>query len=209
MSADPQRGERGGATGEVPGTGRWGGWRSAEIRRRRSGPGSLLLAIALSSFTGCASPLRDRSAVMVTGLREAHLAAYIVAWNNADIDLALSVLSENFTVEDPDYGVISREQYPAYFDRLRRAVANAGGARRGRPYLESEAIALHHGPDESTGWLHWTFPGTPFEGVSRLRIGDEGLLSEEIFNRSPGRIPAGSPVDRDRGERAAGSLRPR
>jgi hypothetical protein len=118
-----------------------------------------------------------------------HLQNYLAAWKKGDVDLALGALADSFVLHDPEYGTISKAEYRQYFANLRQAIQAAGGSQPNQAFRESTDVVTREEGDFLIAWVHWRFPGTEIEGASLSRIGAGGILSQQLFYKTPLKKP--------------------
>jgi hypothetical protein len=109
-----------------------------------------------------------------------HLAAYSEGWINGDVDTVMPALADDYHLDDPHFGRISKDGMPAYFDQLKAAVRDLRGGREDSPVMRIGEVITEEAGDLLTVWLWWAVPGTALEGAGLIKIGPAGVLSERL-----------------------------
>ena len=127
--------------------------------------------------------MSSREAAVVSSAE--HLQAYVDGLSDGDMEQTYGALDDSFVLYDPDCGEIPKADYKLYFTSLSMLVSRRGGDPAGKPFLEMNDLVFREEDEVLTAWARWRFPGTDMEGASLLRVGPTGLLSEQLFNKSP------------------------
>jgi SnoaL-like domain len=138
---------------------------------------------------GLGSPAGQGAGSQPGPSRADRLQNYLAAWKKGDVDLILGTLADNFVLHDPEYGTISKAEYRQYFANLRKAIQAAGGNQPNQAFRESTDVVTREEGDSLIAWVHWSFPGTEIEGASLSRIGAGGIVSQQVFYKTPLKKP--------------------
>jgi len=117
--------------------------------------------------------------------RQEHLGAYATGWQTGNIDTIVSSVTDGYTFDDPNAGVIPKAGMADYFAGLKAAVTEARGGRDDQPFMELTEIVTQDEGDTLTAWCWWSIPGTPFAGAGLIKAGDDGIRSEVITYHAP------------------------
>jgi hypothetical protein len=109
-----------------------------------------------------------------------HLAAYSEGWINGDVDTVLPALAEDYRLDDPHFGQISKDGMPAYFERLKAAVRELRGGGEDSTLMRIGEVVTEEAGDLLTVWLWWAVPGTALEGAGLIKIAERGVVSERL-----------------------------
>ena len=109
-----------------------------------------------------------------------HLAAYAEGWTTGSSDKVLSALADNFVLDDPNHGRVTKSEMAAYLEGMKATVDELRG---GKP--EAQLLALSEVlTGEADGVLSascwWTAPGTSIEGGGLIKVSDDGVVSERL-----------------------------
>lgn len=109
-----------------------------------------------------------------------HLAAYSEGWINGDVDTVLPALAEDYLLDDPHFGRISKDGMPAYFEDLKAAVRDLRGGAEELPVMRIGEVVTREEGEILTVWLWWAVPGTSLEGAGLIKIAPAGVVSERL-----------------------------
>lgn len=109
-----------------------------------------------------------------------HLAAYSEGWINGDADTLMPVLADDYLLDDPHFGRISRAGMPAYFEDLKAAVRDLRSGVEEAPVMRIGEVMTRDDGDLLTVWLWWAVPGAALEGAGLIKIASVGVVSERL-----------------------------
>lgn len=109
-----------------------------------------------------------------------HLAAYSEGWINGDVDTVMPVLAEDYLLDDPHFGRISKDGMPAYFEDLKATVRDLRGGVDELPVMRIGEVMTREEGEILTVWLWWAVPGTSLEGAGLIKIAPGGVVSERL-----------------------------
>ena len=109
-----------------------------------------------------------------------HLGTYAEGWSNGDVDTILKSVSDAFTFDDPNAGVISKGEFTDYFAGLNQMVASLRGGASVQQFMRLSEIVTQETEGVLTAWCWWAIPGTDIEGSGLIKAGPPGILSEVI-----------------------------
>ena len=109
-----------------------------------------------------------------------HLRAYAEGWTKGDADTILSALAEDYTFDDPNVGVVSREGFADYLAELKEAIASQAHGRVPDPFMELTEVLTREEEGVLTASCWWAVPGTPLKGAGLIKADDSGVHSEVI-----------------------------
>lgn len=109
-----------------------------------------------------------------------HLAAYSEGWINGDVDTVLPALADDYLLDDPHFGRISKDGMAAYFEELKAAVRELRGGAEDLPVMRIGEVMSQEDGELLTVWLWWAVPGTALEGAGLIKIAPAGVVSERL-----------------------------
>jgi hypothetical protein len=109
-----------------------------------------------------------------------HLSAYAQGWTNGDADAIVQAACEDYAFDDPDAGVIAKNQMPGYIAALKENVKSLRGGSVPKPFMELSEIVTHDNQGLITAWCWWAIPGTDLKGGGLIKVGADGVRSEVI-----------------------------
>ncbi len=108
------------------------------------------------------------------------LGRYAEGWTKGDAEIILAAASETFTFDDPNAGVIAREDFAEYLAGLREVVTAARGSEPGQTFMELTEVLTQEADGVLTASCWWAIPGTDMQGGGLIKIGSNGVDSERI-----------------------------
>jgi hypothetical protein len=118
-----------------------------------------------------------------------YLGRYAEGWTKGDAETILSAASESFVFDDPNAGIIAREDFAEYLAGLGEAVAAArGGAGSDETFMEISEVVTQDAGGGLTASCWWAIPGTDIQGSGLIKVGSDGVESERIayYTKLPG-----------------------
>ena len=117
-----------------------------------------------------------------------HLGAYAQGWTNGDSAEVLRAVSDNYTFDDPNCGVIPRKEFARYLAQLKETVKTLRGGDLPTPFMELSEVVTQENQGSITAWCWWSIPGTNIKGSGLIKVGPEGVHSEVItyYSKLPG-----------------------
>ena len=117
-----------------------------------------------------------------------HLGAYAEGWTKGNADTILKVVAENYTFDDPNTGIISKNGFANYMGDLKMTVSSLHGGTLPDPFMEISEVLTDEKGGVLTAWCWWAIPGTEIKGSGLIKVGTEGVRSEVItyYTKLPG-----------------------
>jgi hypothetical protein len=117
-----------------------------------------------------------------------HLGTYAEGWTKGDAETILKVVTENYTFDDPNTGVISKNEFSNYMAGLKETVSSLRGGTLSEIFMEISEVLTDEKEGILTAWCWWAIPGTGIKGSGLIKVGSEGVRSEVItyYTRLPG-----------------------
>lgn len=111
-----------------------------------------------------------------------HLGTYAEGWTKGDAALILESTADSYVFDDPNAGQISKAEFTDYFSTLAAMVRDLRGGESERSFMELTEVVTKDDEQlhETTAWCWWRIPGTDIQGSGLLKIGDDGVRSEQI-----------------------------
>lgn len=116
-----------------------------------------------------------------------HLGTYAEGWTKGDAELILKGAADNFTFNDPNAGVIPKNEFASYLAGVKEVVASLRGGTLPEPFMELSEVVTEEKENVTTAWCWWAIPGTDIKGSGLIKVGSEGVQSEVItyFTKLP------------------------
>jgi len=107
-----------------------------------------------------------------------HLTAYAEGWTTGDSDKILGALADNYELDDPNHGRVTKSGMAAYLDGMKATVAELRGGKEEAQFLALSEVLTGEADGVLTAWCWWTVPGTPIAGGGLIKVSDAGVVSE-------------------------------
>lgn len=109
-----------------------------------------------------------------------HLGTYADGWTKGDAATILKATTENYTYDDPNAGVISRNAFTSYLNGLKQTVASCSGGKLPDPFMKLSEVVTQEAAGVLTAWCWWEVPGTDIKGSGLIKVTPTGVRSEVI-----------------------------
>lgn len=109
-----------------------------------------------------------------------HLSTYAEGWAKGDAETILKALATDYTLDDPNYGVVSRNAIATYLEDLKETAASLCGGRIPDPFLEISEVLTREDDGVLTAWCWWAIPGTQIKGSGLIKADSAGVQSEVL-----------------------------
>ena len=108
-----------------------------------------------------------------------YLDLYAKGWIEGNVEDILNAVSETFSLDDPNAGIISKANFRVYFEEMKKmVVAMRGNANK--PIMEVSDLVISEEAGVLTAWVWWSVPGTKKQGSGLIKVGDTGILSDRL-----------------------------
>lgn len=109
-----------------------------------------------------------------------HLAAYAEGWTTGNNDKILSALADNYVLDDPNHGRVTKGEMAAYLDGMKATVSELRSGKEEAQFVALSELLTGEEGGELTAWCWWAVPGTPLEGGGLIKVSDDGIVSERL-----------------------------
>ncbi len=109
-----------------------------------------------------------------------HLGLYAEGWSNGDTSLILQAVTDDYTFDDPNSGVISKSKFPEYLEEMKKTVMTLRGGNLPEPFMELTEVVTNENNGIITAWCWWNIPGTEIKGAGLIKVEASGVRSEVI-----------------------------
>ena len=69
-----------------------------------------------------------------------YLALYAEGWTNGDASIILKAVTDDYTYDDPNSGVITKSNFSNYFDKLKNIIKHQQGGDLPDPFMELSEV---------------------------------------------------------------------
>ena len=109
-----------------------------------------------------------------------HLAAYAEGWSTGNIDKILSALADNYVLDDPNHGRVTKGEMAAYIEGMKATVSELRSGKEEAQFVALSELQTGEEDGELTAWCWWAVPGTSIEGGGLIKVSDDGVVSERL-----------------------------
>ena len=109
-----------------------------------------------------------------------HLGTYAEGWTKGDADLILKAAAESYAFDDPNTGVISKNEFSSYLAGLKETVSSLRAGAQLGTFMEISEVLTDEKDGVLTAWCWWSIMGTEIKGSGLIKVGAEGVRSEVI-----------------------------
>ena len=109
-----------------------------------------------------------------------HLGVYAEGWTNGDSNTILRALSDDYVLDDPNTGKITKGDFANYMAELEKSISSLRGGKSQSPFMELSDVVTKEEGDCLTAWCSWSIPGTEMRGSGLIEVGPDGVHSERL-----------------------------
>ena len=109
-----------------------------------------------------------------------HLGKYAEGWTKGDAGLILKAAAENYALDDPNAGIISKNEFANYLEGMKETVTSLREGTLPEPFMELSEVVTEEKEGVLTAWCLWAIPGTQIKGSGLIKVGSEGVQSEML-----------------------------
>lgn len=109
-----------------------------------------------------------------------YLAAYAEGWATGSRDKLISALADNYALDDPNHGRVTKGEMAAYFDGMKAMVSELRGGKEEAQFIALSEVLTGEEGDLLTAWCWWSVPGTNIAGGGLIKVSDSGVVSERL-----------------------------
>ncbi len=116
-----------------------------------------------------------------------YLGKYAEGWRAGDVDTIVSALANDYVLDDPNAGKITKAGYVDYMGELKEIVTSARGFTSSGPFMKISEVITQEQDGVLTGWCWWEIPGTSIKGSGLIKANASGVISERLayFTKLP------------------------
>ena len=109
-----------------------------------------------------------------------HLGVYAEGWTKGDAEMILRAVTDDYTFDDPNAGVIPKSKLAEYLSGMRDDIQSLLGGSIPEPFMELSEVVTQESEGVLTAWCWWAIPGTELKGSGLIKVGSDGVRSEVI-----------------------------
>ena len=116
-----------------------------------------------------------------------YLGKYADGWGAGDVDTVVGSLADDYVLDDPNAGKITKTGFAKYMSGLKELVASLRSGASSKPFMTISEVITQEEDGVLTGWCWWEIPGTSFKGSGLIKANASGVISERLayFTKLP------------------------
>jgi hypothetical protein len=99
-----------------------------------------------------------------------HLGTYAEGWTKGDAELILKAAADNYTLDDPNAGVIPKNDFVDYLGGMKETVTSLCDGTLPEPFMELSEVVTEEKEGVLTVWCWWAVPGTEIKGSGLINV---------------------------------------
>ena len=120
------------------------------------------------------------------------LSAYCDGWSKGDAELIGAAVADNYVWDDPHEGRLSKGDLAGFLPAFKETINRRRMQSAPASYLSVSDWVFDRSQPVTTVWCCFAVPGTDIRGLSQIRVGDEGVISEHRAYRTEPQDRAGA-----------------
>ncbi len=116
------------------------------------------------------------------------LTTYCEGWSKGDADMIRSAVADDYVWDDPEEGRVSKDGLGTFLPEFVETIDGLRDDCPSTPYLILSDFITNRVQVTTTVWCCFAVPGTSVEGISQIRLGDNGVISEHRAYRTRSNI---------------------
>ncbi len=109
-----------------------------------------------------------------------HLALYAEGWTEGDVNKILQAVTNDYILNDPNVGNITKDKFSAYLDDMKETVKSNSNGVLPNPFMELDEVVTSENNDILTAWCAWSVPATSIKGAGLIKVSASGVFSEVL-----------------------------
>jgi len=106
------------------------------------------------------------------------LATYYDGWAQGCAETIGTAVAEDYVWDDPRHGRVMKDGLGAFLPGFKDSIDGLRRDHGSPPYHTLSDWVVDRGRSVTTVWCSFAVPGTDIEGMSQIRVGDKGVISE-------------------------------
>ena len=109
-----------------------------------------------------------------------HFKTYIEGWTQGKADKSYSVLADDYTYDDPNSIIYTKETFTDLMNSFKEATLAACGGQLPDPFIKISEAMTEEIDGRLTAWCLWEIPGSELRGSALVKGDSVGIRSEVI-----------------------------
>ena len=105
---------------------------------------------------------------------------YAEGWSKGDADIILESVADDYTFDDPNFGVVTKGQLTSYLGSLKEIAASQCGGQVPDPFMDLTEVLTQEADGVLTAWCWYSIPGTEIKGSGLIKAHSTGIRNEVI-----------------------------
>ena len=108
------------------------------------------------------------------------LGIYAKGWSSGDGNLILKAITDDYILDDPNVGSISKENFVDYLNNMKNTVKSLCDGNLPDPFMQLSNIVTTEDNEILTAWCAWEIPNTQIKGAGLIKVNSNGVFSETL-----------------------------
>ena len=109
-----------------------------------------------------------------------HLGRYAEGWSKGDAELVLQAITDDYILDDPNAGRISKAMFSDYLDGMKQKAKTLCHGSLPEPFMRLTEVLTSEDNEVTTAWCAWEIPGTNIKGAGLIKVNSSGVFSEVL-----------------------------
>ena len=109
-----------------------------------------------------------------------HLGRYAEGWTKGDPDIVLQAITNEYILDDPNVGKISKDEFADYLSEMKATVKTLCNGNLPEPFMELTEVLTSEVNEITTASCAWEIPDTNIKGAGLIKINSSGVFSEVL-----------------------------
>lgn len=107
-----------------------------------------------------------------------HLGRYAEGWTKGDAELVLQAITNDYILDDPNAGKITKDRFTDYLNELKETVKTLCNGNLPEPFMEITEVLTSEENEVTTASCAWEIPDTNIKGAGLIKVNSSGVVSE-------------------------------
>ena len=112
------------------------------------------------------------------------LVTYCAGWSKLNEHIIRSAVADEFLWDDPEEGRIQKKGLGTLVPKLKNKIDALRHGSKSTPYLTLSDLVIDRNRSITTIWACFAVPATEIEGMTQIRVRDNGVISERRAYRT-------------------------
>ena len=108
------------------------------------------------------------------------LGIYAKGWSSGDENLILKAITDDYILDDPNVGSISKINFVDYLNNMKNTVKSLCDGNLPDPFMLLSNVVTTEDNEILTAWCAWEIPNTQIKGAGLIKVNSNGVFSETL-----------------------------